>query len=829
MSDVSPLEIPIDLPELCLVALVGASSAGKTHFAAQHFLPSETLSSDFFRRLVSDDEAALDANADAFDSLFFVAGKRLTRGRLTVVDATSVRPDDRQRLIKLARQYDVPAVAIVLDLPLKVLQARHAERSDRALSPDVIKRQHLELRRTLNGLSKEGFRQVWALRSEEEISAAQIRRVPLNANKKDLLGPFDFIGDVHGCLSELRALLTQLGYVNGQHPQGRTAVFVGDLIDRGPDSAGVLDLVMKMVHSGQALCVIGNHDDKLMRVLDGQKATLKHGLADTVRQLEERGEAFKTQVRTFLRGLTGHLQLDGGAVVVAHAGLPEAYQGRSSGRVRSFALYGDVDGSTDEWGMPVRRDWAKGYSGGGRVIYGHTPVARPVWVNRTLNLDTGCVFGGALTALRYPELELVSVPALAQYAAPSRPFLPLAGGADAPLEWADFSGDQRLETRTFGSVNLKAAEMRGALEVFGRFGIDPADALYLPPTMSPVETSSRPDYLEHPDEAFAYYRAEGQAEVICQEKHMGSRTLLLLRQDASGAIYTRTGRPFFKDAAWERDLLERATQAATRAGLWEALKTDWLLLDAEILPWNFKAGELLRGQYAPVAAAGETALGAAVQLLEQAQRRGLPLAEVLSHTQTRAEDLHAYRQAYRAYVRQVDTPADLKVAPFHLLASKGAVHDDQTHLWHLEMLGQLVDAAPDLFISTAAQIFNLNDPASQQAATDWWLSLTAQGGEGMVVKPLHFRQDDKRLLQPALKVRGREYLRIIYGPEYTQPQHLVRLKARAVKAKRGRAVREFHLGLEGLRRFSEGAGISAVHPYVLGVLALEQGELDARL
>ncbi|PNY82921.1 polynucleotide kinase-phosphatase [Deinococcus koreensis] len=837
------------LPELALVALVGASSAGKSTFAARHFRPSEVLSSDAFRALVSDDESSLEATADAFESLYFVAAKRLARGRLTVIDATSVRPDDRRRLVELARQHDVLPVAIVLDLPRSELEARHAARTDRDFSPAVIGRQLAELRRTFRGLGREGFRHVWALRSVAEVDAARVTRTALYTNKKHLSGPFDLIGDVHGCLAELRDLLVRLSYaLDGETvtpPPGRTALFVGDLVDRGPDSVGVLRLVMGMVHAGTALMVPGNHEEKLKRALDGKAVNALHGLDVTLAGLDAAGDAFKREVRDFIDALVSHLVLDGGRLVVAHAGLPERYQGRSSGRVRSFALYGDVDGSKDDLGLPVRRDWAADYRGSALVVYGHTPVAAPRGVNRTLNIDTGCAFGGSLTALRYPEMETVSVPAHAQYAVPARPLQEAPAPADAPFDLADFLQAGRIDTRTFGGISLRSGERAAAVETFSRFGVDPRWCLYLPPTMSPVETSSQPDLLEHPAEAFAYYRAQGVGQVICEEKHMGSRALLVLAkseqaarerfgvQQGTGSIYTRTGRPFFTDPAWEQDVLERARAAVSAAGLWDTLDTDWLVLDAEILPWSLKAGELLRGQYAAVGAAGNAALPAAVAALEGAAARGLDVGPLLERSRGRAADLAAYRDAYRAYVRRADSPAGVQLRPFHLLASAGAVHSDRDHLWHLQTLSALAEADPALFGATDHRVVTLADPASEAQATAWWTALTAAGGEGtgegMVVKPLVFLNPEPRLLQPAIKVRGREYLRIIYGPEYTRPEHLARLRARSLNAKRSRALREFHLGLEGLARFAEGAPHARIHECVLGVLALESEPIDARL
>lgn len=239
----------------------------------------------------------------------------------------------------------------------------------------------------------------------------------------ELTGPFDIVGDVHGCREELEALLTELGWrtdgTGWSHPLGRTAVFVGDLVDRGPDTPGVLRLVIDMIDRGRALCVAGNHEAKLLRYLQGRKVKVGHGLAETIDQLEA---SPVPGLESFLEGLVTHYVLDRGRLVVAHAGLREEYHGRSSGRARAFAMYGDVTGQTDEYGYPVRYPWANDYRGQAMVVYGHTPSPRAEWVNNTICLDTGAVFGGKLTALRYPERELVSVPAVRQYYEP-RPML----------------------------------------------------------------------------------------------------------------------------------------------------------------------------------------------------------------------------------------------------------------------------------------------------------------------------------------------------------------------------------------------------------------------
>jgi protein phosphatase len=849
----------ITIPELALVVLIGPSGAGKSTFGRSHFLPSEVISSDACRALVADDENDQAATSDAFEVLHFIARKRLAAGRLAVIDATNVQPEARRPLLALAREFHVLPVAVVFDLPERICQERNRLRPDRAFGPHVVRRQIAELRRSLRGLQREGFRYVFRFEAPEQVAAATVTREPLWNNRKHDHGPFDMIGDIHGCYDELLALLAKLGYgprpEDGAyaHPAGRKALFLGDLVDRGPKSPEVLRLAMGMVAAGTALCVPGNHDVKLMRKLRGRDVHVGHGLAETLAQLEAEPEPFRAEVAAFIDSLVGHYVLDDGMLVVAHAGMKQELQGRGSNRVREFALYGETTGETDEFGLPVRYNWAAEYRGRAMVVYGHTPVPAPEWLNGTINIDTGCVFGGRLTALRYPERELVDVPALQVYAEPVRPFLaaPLAAlnaqqQHDELLDLADVTGKRIVDTGLHGRVTIREENAAAALEVMSRFAADPRWLIYLPPTMSPSETSRHPGLLEHPAEAFAYYRAGGVATVLCEEKHMGSRAVVVVCRDeaaarrrfgvldgGAGICYTRTGRRFFDEPRLEAELIERVGAAMEASGLWDELQSDWACLDCELLPWSAKAQELLRRQYAAVGAAGRVALGAAVGALDQALARGLDVAELRDGYAGRAAMLEAYTAAYRRYCWPVQSLADLRLAPFHLLASAGAVHTGRDHGWHMGTLARLSaadDRAAPLLMATRVQEVELADEASVAAGVAWWDELTAGGGEGMVVKPLDFiALGPKGLLQPAVKCRGREYLRIIYGPEYTAPANLERLRARGVGAKRALALREFALGVEGLERFVRGEPLRRVHECAFGVLALESEPVDPRL
>jgi len=431
----------IKIPELSLVMLVGVSSSGKSTFAQKYFKPTEILSSDHCRALVSDDENNQDVTKEAFDILHFIAAKRLATGKLTVIDATNVQYKARQSLLALARKYHFLPVAIVFNLPESLCHERNQQRTDRHFGAHVISQQYANLQYSLPHFKREGFKLVTILNSVNEMETAEVKWVPMWNNLKHERGPFDIIGDVHGCFDELIALLQKLGYIippispdsdftqptyTVTPPKGRKAIFLGDLADRGPKSPEVLRLVMDMVAAGIAFCLPGNHDAKLIRKLKGKPVNLTHGLAESVEQLDKFPTAFHMQILDFYKKLIDHYLLDGGKLVVAHAGMNEELQGRVLGKVRAFALYGQPTGEIDEFGLPVRYNWAADYRGQAMVVYGHTPILEPEWLNNTICIDTGCVFGGKLTALRYPEKELVSVPAKYIYYESMKPFIPEA-------------------------------------------------------------------------------------------------------------------------------------------------------------------------------------------------------------------------------------------------------------------------------------------------------------------------------------------------------------------------------------------------------------------
>ena len=854
----------LHIPALSLVVLIGASGSGKSTFAARHFAPFEVVSSDFCRGLVSDDVNDQSVSGDAFEVLDFIVGKRLSRGRLSVVDATNVQREARRQLVELAKRHDVLPVALVLDVPESVALARNRTRPDRDFGEHVVRRQREQLRRSIGGLAREGFRVVHVMRGVEEIEAATVVRDRLFNDLRDEHGPFDVIGDVHGCLSELLSLLDALGYVverdaqgrpiDAAHEAGRQVVFVGDLVDRGPDSPGVLRLVMGMAAAGHAFAVPGNHENKLVRALSGRKVRVSHGLETTLAQLDVEADEFRESVRRWCDGLVSHLVLDDGRLVVAHAGLPERTGGPPAECERSHCTATPPARPTTSGCLCAIR--GRSTIGGGppcsmatrRRSRPNGSTGRCAWTPVACSADTSprCV-GPSVRLFRFPPSGSGTNPAV-----PSRRPIPTLRraprrrstrrGARRISISSDVLGRRVIETSHHGRISVRDDAAAGALEVMSRFAMHPRWLAYLPPTMSPVETTAREGLLEHPDEAFAAYVQWGVGDVVCEEKHMGSRVVVLVCREPAvaarrfgadrgeiGAAYSRTGRSIFgpvQSAAW----LTSLANAVTKAGLWDELSTDWLLLDAEVLPWSVKAQPLIREQYAAVGAAARGSLSAASASLGAAAARGLDVGDLLARNELRRANADAFAQAYRRYCWEVDGLEGVSLAPFQILASEGATWESRDHLWHLEIADKLVEADAALFRSTRRLVVNVGDAVSRAEGVAWWEELTAAGGEGMVVKPLaNLTRNTKGLVQPGLKVRGREYLRIIYGPDYTMPEHLTRLRDRKLGHKRSLALREYALGLESLGRLVQGEPLWRVHEAVFAVLAMESEPVDPRL
>jgi protein phosphatase len=484
----------LKVPSPCLVVMVGPAGSGKSTFCRRSFRPAETVSTDACRALLAGDAADQSASPGAFALAHRMAEERLRRGLLTVFDATSVDPRARRSLVAMAARRRVPAVAIVLDLPVETCVANDRKRP-RRVGRDVIVDQTRRLARGLPRLRSEGFAAVHVV---PDAAAARRTRVSVSTSapcdRRKELGPFDIIGDIHGCADELMRLLRRLGYRRGapgapfRHPGGRRAVFVGDLVDRGPHVVRAARIVMRMTAAGSAFCVPGNHEMALLGCLYDGERRVSPGTSRTIRQIWALPVAsrrrFLAEFEEFLLRLPSHLVLDRGRLAVAHAGITDEYLGQTSAEARHFAIYGQTTGGLDRFGLPVRVKWAAGYRGKALVVYGHTPVVEPEWMGRTLNIDTGCVYGGRLTALRYPELEIATVAARRAYYRPRRS-LPGGVGLRAqtralPAEGVVSGGPARPEAGPQPSPGPAATPRRS-----------PA----APPVWRPVPSSSPPASL----------------------------------------------------------------------------------------------------------------------------------------------------------------------------------------------------------------------------------------------------------------------------------------------------------------------------------------------
>src|SRR5690606_19076151 len=473
------------------------------------------------------------------------------------------------------------------------------------------------------------------------------------------------------------------------------------------------------------------------------------------------------------------------------------------------------------------------------------------WLNNTICLDTGCVFGGRLTALRYPERELVDVAAQRTWYEPTRPLEAEAPAEREPgvIDAADVNAVEfesgappgGIVDTGHGPVRVPQENTLAALEAMSRFAVDPRWLLYLPPTMAPAPTSADPELLERPREAFEAYRSAGVDRVVCQEKHMGSRAVAVVCRDGAaaerrfapgslGAVYTRTGRPFFRDPATEAEVLAELREGIGAAGLWERLDTDWIALDGEMLPWSAKAEGLIREQYASVGAAARAALPAAAGALAAAAGRGLDVSALSDRIAAAGRDIEEFSAVYRRYTWPVEGSAGLRYAPFAVLAAEGAAFTDRDHLWHMQVAERLAEHCP-LVRTTRYLVVETGEEDSAAAGERWWESLVGAGGEGMVVKPLAgaAAEGAKGLAQPGLKVRGPDYLRIIYGPDYLRPERMERLRDRRLGRKAGLAIREHKLGLEALARHARTEPLWRVHQPVFATLALESEPVDPRL
>ncbi|RSD28630.1 polynucleotide kinase-phosphatase [Mesobacillus subterraneus] len=861
----------IVLPYAGIVLLVGPSNSGKTtllkKWQAEGLISeSEVVSSDQFRILVSDKEFIDWANRpkeaadilfdeysqiskEAFDMMDKMIQARCRLNKLTFVDATHLQPDDRKRYIAMARENHVPIISIVLDVPEKVLLERD-EKRDQPRGKRRIKQQFQVFTREKRFMKKEGIRSLYFLKDIEGLELTR-RSNPLEIEAD---GGIDIIGDIHGCYDEMIELLAKLGYKKDnddfyRHPEGRKFLSIGDVMSRGPESLKTMMFFYRHVENGLAYMIDSNHGWKIARWLDGKKVTLAHGDEKVEQEFvqyeqehgSEKAEEWKSKLKDFLLDAPSHYILKKNcipSVVCAHAGIKDEYIGKQSRDVSDFSRYGDTDGF-DEKGKPVRKDWFIGHKTSQLIVWGHDPKPQPLKINQTLNIDQGVVFGGKLTAFRYPESQIVSVQAKEDYSgAPENPLVEWEKKRLNQPNIGNFLNGYTVLTEEFGEIFVPGETVKPAIDAVSHHTIPIEQLIYIPPTMSPTpEPSSLETFLEHPLEAIQYYRSHGVDRMVAEKKHMGSRGILLLFKDEAvakkyvgnvtlGVIYTRGGRRFF-DKELEKEIVRKLTDDLHKHDYFSEHETDFVLLDAEIMPWNLKAKELISKQYAHVAENAIMDRSFMQEKLAQAAETNEALTPWLDEYNEKLLNAKEFAEVFQRYCWDVICLDDIQIAPFHVLAHSNRTFFDETHEWHMKMNHQFATCS-SLFVATEYKV--ITDSSSEAEVIKWWEEMTREGHEGIVIKPEHYIARSKgKLLQPAIKVRGSKYLKIIYGMDYLKPENLKRLKKRNTGKKQKLALKEFALGIEGIRRFVNGESIERVHECVLATLAMEQDPVDPRL
>ncbi|MFY3791119.1 polynucleotide kinase-phosphatase [Ureibacillus sp. MALMAid1270] len=859
------------IPNAGIVLLIGPSNSGKSTLLKQlvkkgQILPSEIVSSDQFRVLVSDvefidlsnksgDEADTlfdnyqKISAEAFSMMDSLIETRCRLNKLTIVDATHLYSEDRKKYISMAKNNHVPIISLVMDVDQSVLLERDKERENPRGSKR-IKQQYQVFKREKRFIKKEGYLATYFISHTNEIEVIR-RENPLHL---DLGNGIDIIGDIHGCYDEMIQLLEKLGYEQNAeqyyiHPEGRKFLSLGDIMSRGPQSMKTMEFFLRHVNNGLAYMIDSNHGWKIARWLDGKNVTLSHGdelVEAEFRQYEvthgtEKADTLKYAIKDLLLKSPSHYVITKNGIptlVCTHAGMKDEFIGKQSFDISDFCRYGDNEG-LDDTGRPIRKDWTIHHKTNTLIVWGHDPKPKPLVINNTINIDQGVVFGGELTAFRYPEKEFVAIQATTDYSeGKSNPLLELKKKRLDPPNIAQFIDGFTVTTDVFGEVRIPKEHAIPAIDTVSHFTVPLEELVYIPPTMSPTPSpSSLENYLEHPKEAIDYYKSMGIHRMVAEKKHMGSRGILLLFKDQEtgfkyvgrntlGVIYTRTGRRFFDDNT-ELEILSRINKGLTTSNYFDKYGTEFVLLDAEIMPWNLKAKELISSQYAHVSENAILDRSVLKSKIERALGNHKELENWLEEYDEKLTNAQIFKEVFQKYCWEINNIDQIQIAPFHLLAHSSETFFDKPHTWHMEKNKEF-STLDTIFVETEYKV--IHDESSEEEVRAWWEEITADGHEGIVIKPEIFVSRSKgKLVQPAIKVRGKKYLHIIYGMDYLQPENLRRLKERKVGKKQKLALKEFSLGVEGIQRFVNGESISRIHECVLGTLAMESDPVDPRL
>lgn len=854
--------VKIRVPSNALVVAVGVSGSGKSSLSHNLF-PGCVVSSDSCRRVLSSDisvcgggEVRIKTTPTPSDELqkysegafvLFHAWirARLRHGLLTVADSTALRPEFRSDLHKIGQEEHVKVVYLFVDTPFAECVRRNAERAPQDRVPEsVIKRQFASLNRSRSWLRKDDH--VYTVKPGDEVEVQVVEGV-LGIEAKAI----DVVGDVHGCMDELVELIGKLGYRQRTldlmeeidqesptanslywHPEGRKLVFVGDLIDRGPHPYGVLDFVRRHVQAGVAELVLSNHERKLRSYLSGRNVTIKPEFQKTIDSIP--ADADKKGLKSFLHSLRPYRQWsapDGQEWVVVHAAFDPKFAGKIDGKIEEYCVYGPVNSVDPVTHRPDRIAWWESYRPGPKVVYGHviTDDGKPRVVNGTYGIDTGCVHGGSLTALRLPEQEFVQVKARRLY----------HGTVDyadkKKAEEGEHLGvllhrrvtvrDQEGKTH---DVFLKDRGLMDAIDALSTRTVSPDKLAWLSPTMSPGPISEDPSLMEDPVTAakWMFANAPEGAALCAQVKHMGSRGTWLCEYKGDRweiACWTRNGYEMFDEPrrsevyeALQHPLTFLAAQLADMGML-----PDTILLDSEVMPFNQHGAEWLERTFMQTAAAGHVSRFAMARAANAGGQK-----EQAQRLLGRMENLKLYGDAANRFCWPVGGVNDLKVGVFNVLYP----FHDMAHGKLCDTLAAALRNFP-VFQPTEYRLVH-NTEESLDMLSKWFDGLTAKGLEGVVLK-----YDDPKVWsatkfpQQALKVRGKDYLRIIYGPQYLEPEILAALrKERRVDGKMRMAYQQTLLGREALaRRFGENRPFEAWHECVIGILGAERATVDPRL
>ncbi|MDF2880165.1 MAG: polynucleotide kinasephosphatase [Clostridiaceae bacterium] len=386
-------------------------------------------------------------------------------------------------------------------------------------------------------------------------------------------------------------------------------------------------------------------------------------------------------------------------------------------------------------------------------------------------------------------------------------------------------------------INIHPKNVQSALDEIS-FRLMPTNVLpYIPPTISPCRTSKNIDFLEHPIEAIEEYKSLGAKRLIAELKHMGSRSTIIVFKDKEKAIeftnqqeeviiYSRTGKKFFNEKENETISL-RIKAILNSIDYFNRFDTGFVIIDAEILPWNAKGEGLLFNQYLPVL---DSALALNTKLYENLKDTPIIKEEMLKEVENNLTNINKYKQQLENYCWDTNIE-NIKIAPFHLLAHEGKTFFDKEHEWHLNHFNMFAENEDNLFIKTPYVLIDLTKEESISNSIKFWDELTSKGYEGFILKTEYFLEhnDQGELILPMMKVRGKDYLRIIYGINYDNPTVIAKLKNRSLSRKRSLHYRELLLGVEALKRFSNGEDFQTWHEYILTILCMTNEVVDHRL